>query len=448
MSRLYSEAGRYGAYADCFVDGALQAFSTYAQEVEAARWLGIASAFVDLSDLAKNKDWLGNRQLAAMAAFSYEPPVPVFRDSELLRRVKGGVDAVMFGKHIVGVRVSGDVAVMRARDLGRRFEVTGLTRVSSVVVGGGGGFEIRISKYSVGTASYLVSEVVDVKSGRPVVIGYNDMFTALAIARGFSGDVYRGVYRNREVYVLSYGSSLYALEGKPETFYKYLSAALMPEIAGVNPAAVGAEVTLPAVYRDGRWVWDVAISETAFGRKTAFIPLSPTGYRLDILGVLDDGRLLIGEVKNMEGLGGPADLELSKVADRAAVLADLLRDNAALLSALVSVYNGGRLPGGGRVSSSFMASQVLIFPDLKKIFAPGGVRFVVVAADAKRAVVFTYDVSLDQLRDVSFLKRVAEEVYYGFREAEARERLYGIGEAVGRVADRYRAYTWYVEFLK
>lgn len=130
------------------------------------------------------------------------------------------------------------------------------------------------------------------------------------------------------------------------------------------------------------------------------------------------------------------------------MLADLLRDKAELLSALVSVYNGGRLPGGGRVSSSFMASQVLIFPDLKKISAPGGVKFVVVAADRSRAVVFTYDVSLDQLLDVGFLNRVADEVYYGFREAEAQSRLYGIEEAVGRVADRYGAYTWYVEFLK
>ena len=31
-----------------FINGALQAFSTYAQEVEAARWVGIASAIVDI----------------------------------------------------------------------------------------------------------------------------------------------------------------------------------------------------------------------------------------------------------------------------------------------------------------------------------------------------------------------------------------------------------------
>ena len=217
----------------------------------------------------------------------------------------------------------------------------------------------------------------------------------------------------------------------------------MPEVVGVNRAAVGAEVALPAVF-DKRW--DLVIADTAFG-KAAFVPLRLEGFRVDVLGVLDDGRLLMGEVKNMGGVGGPADLGLGDVAERAKVLGDLLRDNSALLSALVSVYNGGRLPGGGKVSSSFMASQVLIFPDLRKIFGQGGVKFVVVAADARRAVVFVYDVSLDQLQDRGFLDRVAEEVFYGFKLAEARVRLYGIDEAVRRVVDRYGAYTK-VEFLK
>jgi hypothetical protein len=44
------------------------------------------------------------------------------------------------------------------------------------------------------------------------------------------------------------------------------------------------------------------------------------------------------------------------------------------------------------------------------------------------------------------LDRVAEEVFY--KLAEARERLYGIDEAVRGVVDRYGAYTKYVEFLK
>jgi hypothetical protein len=214
----------------------------------------------------------------------------------------------------------------------------------------------------------------------------------------------------------------------------------MPEVVGVSPAAVAAEVALPAVF-DKRW--DLVIADTAFG-KTAFVPLCLEGFR--ILGVLDDGWLLMGEVKNMEGVGGPADLGLGDVAERARVLGDLLRGNSALLSALV--YNGGGLPGGGKVSSSFMASQVLMFPGLRKIFGQGGVKFVVVAAGARRAVAFVCDVSLDQLQDRGFLDRVAEEVFYGFKLAEARERLYSIDEAVRRVVDRYEVYTKYVEFLK
>jgi hypothetical protein len=358
---------------------------------------------------------------------------------------RGAAEAVMFGKHIVGVRETGDVAVMKARDNGRRFEVTSLKLQSSATISSGGGYEIRISKYKAGTASYLVSEVVDINTKRLVVVGYNDMFTALAIARGFRGDIYRGVYKDRELYIISYDfdrSLVDAVEAYPETFYKYLSTALMPKVVGVNPAAVGAEVTLPAVF-DMRW--DLVIADTAFG-KAAFVPLCLEGFC--ILGVLDDGWLLMGEVKNMGGVGGPADLGLGDVAERAKVLGDLLRDNSALLSALVSVYNGGRLPGGGKVSSSFMAGQVLIFPDLRKIFGQGGVKFVVVAAGASRAVVFVYDVSLDQLQDRGFLERVAEEVFYGFRLVEARERLYSIDEAVRGVVDRYGAYTKYVEFLK
>ena len=95
-----------------------------------------------------------------------------------------------------------------------------------------------------------------------------------------------------------------------------------------------------------------------------------------------------------------------------------------------------------------MASQVLMFPDLRKIFGQGGVKFVVVAADARKAVVFVYDVSLDQLQDRGFSDRVAEEVFYGFKLAEARHSLYSVDEAVRRVVDRYEVYTEYVEFLK
>jgi hypothetical protein len=44
-----------------------------------------------------------------------------------------------------------------------------------------------------------VSEVVDINTERRIVAGYNDMFTALANARGFRGD--REVYKDRELYI-------------------------------------------------------------------------------------------------------------------------------------------------------------------------------------------------------------------------------------------------------
>jgi hypothetical protein len=57
-----------------FINGALQTFSTYAQEVEAARWVGIASSFVDVASLLNNKHWQGYRQLAALAATNSQFP--------------------------------------------------------------------------------------------------------------------------------------------------------------------------------------------------------------------------------------------------------------------------------------------------------------------------------------------------------------------------------------
>ncbi|MEM1692463.1 MAG: hypothetical protein QXK45_07310, partial [Thermofilaceae archaeon] len=85
---LYAEASKYGNYSHCFIDGALEAFSTYAQEVEIAKWAGIVSTFVDLSKLVNNKHWLGYRQLAALSAFpaSHGPIIPSYKFPIILRK--------------------------------------------------------------------------------------------------------------------------------------------------------------------------------------------------------------------------------------------------------------------------------------------------------------------------------------------------------------------------
>ena len=53
---LYAAAAQYGDYSQCFVDGALQAFSTYAQEAPIANYLGVASTFVDWAKLELSRD--------------------------------------------------------------------------------------------------------------------------------------------------------------------------------------------------------------------------------------------------------------------------------------------------------------------------------------------------------------------------------------------------------
>jgi len=79
-------------------------------------------------------------------------------------------------------------------------------------------------KCKAGAAGCFVSEVVDINTERRIVVGYNDMFTALATARGFRGDIYRGVYKYRELYIKDFDRSLIdAVEAYLETFYKYLS---------------------------------------------------------------------------------------------------------------------------------------------------------------------------------------------------------------------------------
>ncbi len=77
----------------------------------------------------------------------------------------------------------------------------GVVRPPAVVIGDDNwrrGCGIR-TECKAGAAGYFVGEVVDINTERRVVVGYNDMFMALAIARGFRGD--RGVYEDRELYI-------------------------------------------------------------------------------------------------------------------------------------------------------------------------------------------------------------------------------------------------------
>lgn len=87
---LYAAAAQYGDYSQCFVDGALQAFSTYAQEAAIAKYLGVASTFVDWAKLELSRDWLAFRQIAALSAFphNYGPYIYSEKFSMLMNFLK------------------------------------------------------------------------------------------------------------------------------------------------------------------------------------------------------------------------------------------------------------------------------------------------------------------------------------------------------------------------
>jgi len=70
------------------------------------------------------------------------------------------------------------------------------------------------------------------------------------------------------------------------------------------------------------------------------------------LGVLDSGKLLIVEVKNVESAGRPSDLDLWEVAERVDALLERTRAcerymrPEAFVASLVAVFNGAMSYGG------------------------------------------------------------------------------------------------------
>jgi hypothetical protein len=212
----------------------------------------------------------------------------------------------------------------------------------------------------------------------------------------------------------------------------------MPELVGVSPARIGAEVSLPNPERD--FVKGVG---SDWG-SSVLIQLDPQAPWLDFLGVVPD-MLVIGEVKNMEGVGGPADLKLGELAERAGALARLLKEDPGYVAALVSAFNGGGIEGG-RVSSAFSARPSLA---VLKVGDPRDVpvKFV---ADRGRAAFFIFDTTLGKLMDVNYLNNVAERIYGVYKNIESYSRsLYGtVEDVVDSVIDRYSSYSPVVKLLK
>ncbi|MGC8584379.1 MAG: hypothetical protein ACP5MH_11740, partial [Thermoproteus sp.] len=201
---LNRTASVYGPYADCFIDGALQAFSTYAQEVEAARWVGIASTFADIPKLLNNKYWLGYRQLAAMAALDYEPPVPVFINRYTTGKpLISSKDVVVIVTHrSVGINEQEEPAVQlfeTEKDVSGKIRSVRVRYKTLKKMATSGYFYVK-GRYAL-QARYLrvpsdpedtyFTVVLSDISGKKLVVGYNDMFVSLGVSRGFSGSLWR-----------------------------------------------------------------------------------------------------------------------------------------------------------------------------------------------------------------------------------------------------------------
>jgi hypothetical protein len=463
---INDEASKYGEYAHCFVDGALGAFDAYAKEVLANQLIGVFSTFLDIDKVLNNKAYKGYLQLAGYSAFDYERPASVITKDKLKNVVKNifkNIDAIWINKRIMGIDYEGSIKQMRGRirsnEIKLRTETLTLDWNRECVVHESGDVKVSLTVGESSGSTFIIS--VARVGGRVVVLGYNDMFTALSFARGVDGSL----YRVGSTFVMRYNLNpgLFNVVGKEETIYKYVSTAVLPRLEPLNlkPWALGAEVTLPVVKSGTKYLLtkDSGIYQSDFGARTLFISLEAKGLRFDILGISNDGSLVIGEVKNMKSVGGPSELELEEMADRVERLYALLRrdvylgnrrisaeEGAALVGALVSVFNGGRLSGGGRVSSSFSAEPVVLIPDYRK-----ETKFVLVLADSEFAAVFIYEVPLTQLLDREFLRRVAEEAYYKFfelKEGSGGEYVSTIRDVVDDVVREYKQVSRHVSLLE
>ena len=466
MSRLYSAAGRYGAYADCFVDGALQAFSTYAQEVEAARWLGIASAFVDLSDLAKNKDWLGNRQLAAMAAFNYRTPGPIFEYG------KGDYRFIAVNKKKLGVASDGRIImfglkVYRERDnllsSGVVNPFLGWERFVDVKSGryGDVGYSLKIArfKYYEGGEKSGLAAVVFSEDGKILLTSYNDYVLALTIGKKLVGGVLgepvavrlgglegwaRGFtykFPGDVADVACSGGNCYW-----ETFLKYLTGALAPEIYGTRPEAVGLEVDMIRELRPVRLSSGI-ITDIQPGSRGLFA-VQASGTAFDLLAVDKSGRLVIAEVKRVDYYSESGYLDSVRASNIPGKVGMLLKlrdvvkgypvSEGELVSYLVAAYNGAGAVGTTSVgvSSTFVYRPVLQRVDWRGERTPVVFSLVLVDASSGKAVVFAVETELGRLTP-DFVEAVARDAYRYFRTFEVTGGR-DLKSVVDSVAEQYQ----------
>jgi len=189
-------------------------------------------------------------------------------------------------------------------------------------------------------------------------------------------------------------SAVDGLVGMRETGVKYLMGPVVSGLFGVDPRLLSLEVGLPTEFVE------VAAGSTG---ELAGLRRNDRGVRIyvgeglrpDLLGVLQDGRLLWVEVKNLDRLEKypPAEndaeyknlkSEFVVVAERARHILRLIDEvgpsrASAYLASVVAAFAGAGASGGG-VSSAFVFEPVFKIPELSKKEKTGVVFVVVFSA--------------------------------------------------------------------
>jgi len=131
---------------------------------------------------------------------------------------------------------------------------------------------------------------------------YNGVFMALALAKSGKRSIYvvdKPIEVRDNVMYVKFDSVPEDVAGKLETFFKNVAAGLSVRLWGVHP--VGVEVTI--LPYEPEVVEHVSSLSLTGGFYHVALPTEGS-KRFDLLGVLDSGKLLIVEVKNVESAGG------------------------------------------------------------------------------------------------------------------------------------------------
>ncbi|MEM1568683.1 MAG: hypothetical protein QXI84_09395 [Thermofilaceae archaeon] len=231
----------------------------------------------------------------------------------------------------------------------------------------------------------------------------------------------------------------------------------------MRPQLLGFEVNIPAATRE------VVISQLVEGLNAGDKGLqvllvgAGQGERVDLLGVLEDGRLIWVEVKNLDRLPSypppPNDVnynalrrEYVRVSERAEALISFLKNAegvrgsperaSAVLASLVLAFSGAG-PSGCEtrcVSSVFVMPPVYKFPKVSGAIERTPVVFVSAFFREGRLVIYSAEFTLGELTDAARLGEFFDGFVKSFgsvKKASVVEDLQNIAEAyLSKVAGR------------